>query len=529
MDWLRKYFSGSTVFLLVAFFAWFPITDTDIWWHLASARAMLLQGGFLQADPFSFTPSVSPWLNLHWLYQLLVYFVHHFTGLYGLVFLKALFFGAAFSLNFLVITERRHTLFRVAIFGVFAFQVRFLMLDRPVMLTLLFIAVFLFSLERFRHDGRIKWLALLLMIQVVWINSQGLSAIGLAIAGCYLIEALFEKRKEWRKLLGWFSLLLVCGLLNPYGWKGLILPLRLFHRILPAQANAYSMNISENVPLIHLPPGDVHFALTAVLMLVLLSFGFWLNRRILRLSHLLLSFSFAFLAFLALRNVLLFVFIGLFVLNHLVSTLPEEPKRRWIFIRNSSWVFLALLIGLQARMLYDCRGLRGLSPFRIPDLKLIEFLKTHPIQGNCFNGDRYGGYLSWMLYPPKKNFIDGRFTIKPVEVFDEYFRALDYPQSFPGLVEKYGITHVLLPISVFERYFPLTHYLKESPVWQLVYMDGSSVLFVKKESASGLPEINTKNIEQIEQVKIEISKQWEKNTRVRDEAISCLDRFFADP
>ena len=57
--------------LLSAYFVYFPITNTDIWWHLTTAREMLTQKSILYFDPFSYTLNNPEWINLHWIFQLI--------------------------------------------------------------------------------------------------------------------------------------------------------------------------------------------------------------------------------------------------------------------------------------------------------------------------------------------------------------------------------------------------------------------------------------------------------------------------
>ena len=78
--------------ICVTVFAFFPLTDTDIWWHLASARDFL-KNGLATDDPFCWTASKSPWINVHLYFQLALYGVEHFAGTFGLVALKALLWG----------------------------------------------------------------------------------------------------------------------------------------------------------------------------------------------------------------------------------------------------------------------------------------------------------------------------------------------------------------------------------------------------------------------------------------------------
>ena len=125
---------------------------------------------------------------------------------------------------------------------------RHLLLVRPVILSLVFLALFLWVLERYRAGGTKTGtgtgtgsLLLLPLVQVLWVNCQGLSALGPAVVGGYLAGhglARLGKRRELpegggRRLLGVLALLLAAGLVTPFGPSAALFPLRLLARMTP--------------------------------------------------------------------------------------------------------------------------------------------------------------------------------------------------------------------------------------------------------------------------------------------------------
>ena len=89
----------------VAAFALFPLTDTDVWWHLASARNYL-EHGLAQDDPFCWTPSRSPWINVHLYFQLALYGIYKMLGTGGLVLVKSFLWGIVAFLWVLPVQKR---------------------------------------------------------------------------------------------------------------------------------------------------------------------------------------------------------------------------------------------------------------------------------------------------------------------------------------------------------------------------------------------------------------------------------------
>ena len=73
---------------VVALFAVFPLTDTDIWWHLACAREWVT----------TWTPVREPVVNVHEFFQQIVAFVYNLGGARLLVAFKAILWGCVFAL-----------------------------------------------------------------------------------------------------------------------------------------------------------------------------------------------------------------------------------------------------------------------------------------------------------------------------------------------------------------------------------------------------------------------------------------------
>jgi hypothetical protein len=67
------------VLLLTFLLASFAARNSDLWLHVATGRAIVQHGGFLDKDPFTFTAE-GPWVNHSWLWDLAVYGVFKLTG-----------------------------------------------------------------------------------------------------------------------------------------------------------------------------------------------------------------------------------------------------------------------------------------------------------------------------------------------------------------------------------------------------------------------------------------------------------------
>ena len=153
---------GKSLLVVLCGFAFmsvcFPVTNTDIWWHLASGRWILEQGTFPDADPFSAGAMGQEWTDVHWLFQVMAYAIHSTGGVLGLVLLKCLLFAAAAFFLLKAAEVSAASRFRpliVAWLCLLMVAGRSWVFARPIVFSLVFIGVFLWALERFKKDGRL--------------------------------------------------------------------------------------------------------------------------------------------------------------------------------------------------------------------------------------------------------------------------------------------------------------------------------------------------------------------------------------
>lgn len=486
--------------------------DGDVWWHLAAGREMWMRADWLTTDPFSSGAEGRPWTDVHWLFQLAAYAAHARVGLAGLVACKCLVLGGgAVALLDAVRGERLAAWTRpllVTLLVAALVAARSLLLVRPVIVSLLCMALFFRELERFRVDPAPRRILRLTVIQVVWANCQGLSALGPALVGAYAaaagLDAVWGARASWpfareagsgavrrvQRLALALAACAVASLVTPFGWRGVALSTALFERLVPGEQNVYAHSVAENVPpfLFERWSGGELWHLEwafALLGLALLAGG-----RRLRLSHALLLLGFGGLALLANRNVLLFYWIGAPIAAlHLAGAARRLALRLGASLGRG--MGLRVVFGGNALALAGVLVVSGVaaarepsiadpSPFRVPS-ESAQRLAALPGAGALFSADHYGGYLIWKLYPRFRPYMDTRLVLRSPAEFAEYLALADQPERFDAFQEKHGFRYVVLPTAFPDRYLALIEHLYRSPDWRLVYTDGSEVLFARSD------------------------------------------------
>ena len=402
----------TIIAIIAGLFVWYPLTDGDIFWHLAAGREMVLSKSFLFSDPFSYTNPGARWIDLHWLFQLTVFFIYRVLGYQGLLILKSVLFGGSVILMLKSVKRQQPSVFMVLLFLTIVYQFRYLVPMRPILYTLFFIAVFIYILEYVFRTSTIRALYILLPVQLLWTNSQGLFMLGPVIYTCYLFGELLNytlvqsapslfiykpaiQKNQNVHFIVILILLPLITILNPYGIQGVSFPFLLFSRIDPSLKNIYSGNIVENTPLLMMIGSDyamyvyLFFSITIFAIFTSLVASAWI-----RFSHLFCIAAFMLLAYMAQRNIILYLFMLVPFLLWNTSHISSIWSTRLRHIKPAGSVLVSVIIVIfiiqHLQLLHSYKN--PVAPFSHP-IHTVSYLKEHHIQGNIFNADRYGGYL----------------------------------------------------------------------------------------------------------------------------------------
>jgi len=500
--------AATAVGLAAAAAAATQVSANDLWWHLKTGEWIAVHGAIPRADPFSFTSAGAAWVDHGWLWQISAWSLHALAGLSGVVGLKLACAVVVAMAAHLALSRSRWGPIRASLLVLLCVAgLRFRLTDRPETASLALLSIFLLLLiARGIRPGRRIFLGFLL--SAVWSNVHAGVLLAPALAGACaagsLIEtsrALRERSPAARDLLArarceaGVAIASFAGLLvNPYGYRLLLVPLRLSGALAdPRLVNPEWLRPrAETFPLFY-----------AVLVSALLLCAHGILRRAdasLWRPMILIGGAGA-LAMSGARHIGIFFTVLPFaaaawrereVGAEPAGIPPAGPPSIRLRVR-------AAIPGLAAAALFPFLpaspgsppGL-GVEKGRFPSAEADYVVQHLKPPRRLYNDVGHGGYLIWRLYPEDRVFIDGRNEVHAA-LLHEIAAALDDGRAWAALLDRYGIGSAIVryreePIRVAGtapddpgRSFSALHFPRTK--WALVFWGDAAMVFVRRGGA----------------------------------------------
>jgi len=283
------------------------VYNYDIFWHLASGDWMFAHGRVLATDPFSIDP-LPQWVNVHWLFQVIVRVLYGVGGFAALVGLKTLL--AAATVTVPAVACRREAppawIVLAGLLALAALETRIRV--RPESFTLLFMAVTIALVESVRRGASARRLWLLPAVMLPWVNMHGLYFLGPALFWSAAAGAAVDRRlgraisgnlPTRGAVLAMLAASAAC-LITPWPLDAAAQPLLLWTRI-SGQTEAYTYGVLEFLPTWQ----SVFYLFVALAVLVPAAVACAINFRRVPIAHWLWLAAVGALAVMARRNVAL--------------------------------------------------------------------------------------------------------------------------------------------------------------------------------------------------------------------------------
>lgn len=489
------------------------LKEPDIWWMLRTGEWIAQNGEVVKADPFSFSHFGVEWINVKWLFELILYFVATLIGVENTLLIQSLtysllfyFLWRRFQLN--RITEESNSLnslISLVVLSIVLVGIEFRMLGRPEMMSHLMLVVFLFILEKYRHQKG-NFIYLLIPLQVIWTNIHEAFGIGLVILIMVifseLAETIFFKRKIKVQLLLASLLSILSIAINP---RGLTMILHPFEILSQVDLNKYTIElVSASDPLYWRKEAYLFlgmFLLTALAIFIeFKKQGFKLKTFIAEFSlfRLVSYAAFFYLGFSAYRNIPFFILLASPLLAGLLfQRLIPRIREKWIIPINTVilLILVSFYISIVTNHYYKWTKRRvqfglAVDSFKNP-VGVTNFMKAIQLKGIGFSDYLSSSYLLWELRPEFKSFIDLRdLDVFQPAFFNSFFDLTGNPQKFDEMDANYNFQYAVV---YRPELMPLQNFLDKHPNWELVYCDPVTSLFLKKneENKKRIDSLNT--------------------------------------
>ena len=468
--------------IAVFLFSLFPVTDFDIWFHLAEGKLMIQDWYFPYTDVFSYTAQGAENFPNSWGFTAFSYIAYTLVGLQGLNIIKALVVAAAFlaAVWFFVRNQVSHMLISVGFLAFAFFAVREGFSLRPHTFSYLFFVLFWVLLLEYKKHRRTKWVAALGITQFLWTNMHASFVFGPVLTFFFIADEFAQTKKLTKQNLLLAGTVGIASLLHMFYGASYIA--RIAGDMLdPATSRLPVRDLLRATPDTFLSPAGI--VLLAAIPLV------WWS---IKTRQWFFIAAFVFFAAITLWNARfvreLVLFVALTAPLSFVSLagLSNQIKRKVVL---PSWALKAVFIAFLLILFFAAKtsalgvGL-GLAPFTYPT-KAVEFLRQNQIlertQGNLYHTYNFGGYLMW-ANQPHPIFIDGRVRPYHGQVFASYWTNFEGGETWQKSIGQYNITSALMTLPHTDG---KTVYNNSTPMfpkkeWALVYYDDVASIYVRR-------------------------------------------------
>lgn len=458
------------------------IYDTDPLWHIA-AGDVIRTSGIPFSDPWSFTTQGYRWLNISWAWDSIFSWLREHFGWHGAASINAIIIATTVSIIFITCSIRSGNAY-IGLLSCLSSVSMLILSLRPLQVTYLMTALWMLLLGNIfrKPETRLKWLALLPLLMIIWVNMHGGFIMGLMLIGAFTGQALFWKNKTLS--IACISAAIGCSIAvfcNPYG----IEIIEAVRRPLTTTANSF---INEWQP----------FKFTAIdiaLRIFLIFYMFLLPvmpKGMLPVERLLTFFWFC-MSFTAARYMGLFTILAAphvacsiaALLQARLATIPVNPASLYLAKKPTAATLIIVAI-ITAMWLPSpsARSIFGHEKAPIPSLKPeITYIKKHLPDARILTHFNIASIIAYETRGEIPIFVDPRTeTAFPANVMQDYVNFHYGSKGWQQIFTRYGMTAAILPNltgiegdendAIFER-------MRALKGWKVAFEGPQATLFVK--------------------------------------------------
>jgi len=524
---ILRWLSWSVCILIACVFAIKDLKQLDFFWMLRTGDYIIHSKTIPSTDILSYTFQNTEWLNIKWLYEVLIYCISYIGGpefipvlqLMINIFIVVLIFKCSVLLKKLngeknIIIPSGGIILATLIY---LLGTEFRMTGRPEMISHLMTLLFLHLYLSYKNNpsGAIY---LLIPLQIIWTNCHDAFVNGYIMSIVFIISELAEykiQRKEKdsnykssRHILIASALAVLSIGVNPNSYLLYSYPFKIFTSLnennftsefFSCLNREYWMGKESYLLL-------VAFSLCMAGLLITFKAKDWKNRIVIACKTFGIPYSifiilFFYLALSAERNVVYFMIISAplvsFYIDYLIPKFKLNLKQKRIGYTAVCILGILFYVSICNNSYYKAFNIPsryGFSRDKNDDpAGTVKFIKENNISGICFSDYLTSSVMLWHLRPDFKSYIDLRdLEVFTVPFFNEYQKMIRDTSTFINKDEIYKFDYALIYPNDFHS---LHNYLYNSDRWVLAYIEPSCALYLKRNKK------NETLINELEQLK----------------------------
>jgi tetratricopeptide (TPR) repeat protein len=481
-------------------------------------------------DPFSFTFEGTNWINVKWLFEIIISLLKNIGGpemvfvLQGLVSVAVLFLisktSSVLRKGLKIDNSQLYNSALIISSILLLITIDYRLIGRPEMSSFVMTASFIYLFVYQYKNQDSKLIFLLIPLQLLWTNLHEAFGTGMVLITAFLVgnwaEYYFRSNQKKPMMLTWASLgALLAVSINPRGPAMLFHPFNIFTQL---KENQYTTELFDyKSPEYWQKEAYLNLLFLSLILIMILIKGvfavdnnkdakaksvssktkkvqtstevfvspFWNYG----LGYVIVLVLLFYLSLTAYRNIPFFaiaatpiVVLAIYQFLNFINSKFQATIR--IIPYFSILLLMLFYLGIvsntyqklsNSRDEYGLQVLNGHNP-----VAAATFLQINKIEGRCFSDYLTSSYLMWKLGSNFKTFIDLRdLDIFPNKFFERYNMVLQDPKSFEEEDKKYGFNSVVLLRRNIEMIPVLYKYLHESSNYKLVFADPVAMVYLK--------------------------------------------------
>lgn len=486
---MKKYFFLIAIFVFIYFLVLkYCYTDWDLWARLAVGSIFFQTGQVFKHDIFAYTSTKPLWVDHEWGTGVVFYYLTHFFGDRGILFLKFLIllfiFIFIFNTNQLR-EEKEENPYRLSYYALLflALLPAFANTMRSHSFTYLFFALWIYLLDLVKR-GNNKLIWLFPATIVLWANLHGGFLAGLCLVGLYTLgEAI--SRRAYIKYLGILLISSLATFINPYGVKYWTFLFKAVSMNRPYVPEWEPLNLFGTFSQV------IGFKILAIMTIISFAYLFAKKLKHINWTEILILCVTFYMSLKHIRHIIFFVIasasyiyyyfypaVRLFtfdIIGKLYSAFPDKLRKITRYTKDIVVYGFILLIGLL---------MVNFSPLKLKidknqfPTRAVKFIRINHLDGNLLVLFNWGSYALWKLYPHNLIAVDGRYEeVYTDELIGKVVRFHYVGHNWSDLLTAYKTDVVLVPLE-YEVYKKILF----SDDWKIIYKDNIAAVFVPKSN-----------------------------------------------